>query len=254
MQILIKNTTDILDDKLSLEQRGILITLLLLRDDDPKLTLAKFKAKTKMAKIKESLIKLHQNGYIKWSGYKNALKAFEKERVTPEVIEVIEFMNNLYKRTDNPKSESTIVNLRNRLQEHDVDTIKKVVANRYSLWKDDDFMSKYLTPQTIFRPSKFDKYLEETLRTQVGTGIVEAHKSDLKDGDELNSSNVCTFIGTDLYELKTYRTDSKGKRKGNGVESCAYGSNVIRMVKSQEEKVKRGESREFIYTYKSRLL
>lgn len=144
MKILIKNITDILDDKISLTQRGILITLLLLKDDDPKLTLAKFKAKTKMAKIKEPLIKLHEGKYIEWSGYKNALKNTNKGRFSQDLREVVTFMNNLYKRNFNPDSESTVTNLRNRLQEHDIETIKKVVANRYELWKNDD-----LCPNTL---------------------------------------------------------------------------------------------------------
>ena len=37
--------------------------------------------------------------------------------------------------------------------------IKTVIAYMAKEWGDDDMMAKYLTPDTLFRPSKFEKYL-----------------------------------------------------------------------------------------------
>jgi len=38
---------------------------------------------------------------------------------------------------------------------------KTVIARKHRDWKDDDDMRKYLTPDTIFRKAKFEKYLGE---------------------------------------------------------------------------------------------
>lgn len=83
-----------------------------------------------------------------------------------EVVEVITFMNNLYKRNFNAKSENTIRELRHRINEHGIEDVKLVVANRYTVWKGNDVMEKYLTPSTVFKAVKFKKYLKEVKESQ----------------------------------------------------------------------------------------
>ena len=95
MKILFENISDILNDKVTVYQRGLLITLLLLKEDDPKLTLAKFKAKVNMKEAKLHLMMLHEMGFVKWSGYNAAKKSIENAKVQPDVVEAITFMNKL---------------------------------------------------------------------------------------------------------------------------------------------------------------
>jgi uncharacterized phage protein (TIGR02220 family) len=238
-----------LSDKLSLIERGILITILLLKEEDHKLTLAKVKSKIKIANLRNELIHLQDLGIIKWSGYNSAKKAIEKNRVTPEVLDIMDFMNELYGTDFNPNLSSVNTNLINRLQNNTVDEVKLVVANRYTVWKNDSFGSKYLTPYTIFRPSKFDKYLEEAKRTKKGESLISAKNINLKNGDEITSKIVHTFIDTEKYNIRTWRLDDDGGRRGNGMVGTRLGRDVKMTLKIQDNNVKQGNRKEFIYTY-----
>lgn len=249
MEIKLKNIQEILSDKLSLTEKGILITILLLKEDDPKMTLAKVKSKIKMSSVKKELIYLHVNNYIKWSGCKSAMKALEKERVTPDVINIIKFMNELYGEKFNPRLDSVNVNLINRLQNNSIDDIKIVIANRYAVWKDDVVMCAYLTPYTIFRPSKFDKYLVEARKTRKGEMFTNVTNIHLKNGDEITPEIVHTFIDTENYKIKTYRLNEDGRRLGNGMTGVRNGKAIKMSLKAQEKNVSKGEFKEFIYTY-----
>ena len=68
MKINIKKVSEILDSGLSMAQRGILITILLMKDSTPKLTLAKCKASLNFVTHREDLVYLHEKGFISWSG------------------------------------------------------------------------------------------------------------------------------------------------------------------------------------------
>ena len=75
MELLIKSVQSILDEKISVLKRGILISILLCKDDNPNITLAKFKATCKHTLLKKELVELHEDNFIKWSGYKVAKKS-----------------------------------------------------------------------------------------------------------------------------------------------------------------------------------
>lgn len=250
MEIGFKNMSQLLDESLTLVERGLLVTILLLRDNDPKLTLAKVKAKVRVNEVKKELVNLNEKGYIKWSGYKQAVKSLEEQGLNPQVLEVVTFMNNLYKTKFDPSSKSTTVNLINRLQEHSVEDVKKVVANRYSVWKEDPVMNVHLNPTTIFRPSKFDKYLEEVNRTQEGERFLQAVKTDLKGGDEITFDIAMKLVDSEVYILQVYNLDREGKRFGNGTESIKYGKDIKRALTIRENTIKHEQFKEFEYIYK----
>tara|TARA_R110000744_G_scaffold19900_9_gene52340 strand:+ start:851 stop:1597 length:747 start_codon:yes stop_codon:yes gene_type:complete len=234
MELLIKGLDNILDDKLSLVERGILISIALCRDNDKRMTLAKFKTKCKISTIKLELINLQESGLIRWSGYKAAKKSIEDNKMNPDVIDIINFMNGLYNRDFNPNSAASTTNLKNRLKEHNAEDIKLVVANRYKVWKDDVVMESNLNPGTIFRPSKFSKYLEEAKRTRVGESFVAAENISLKNGDEITSEVVNSFINNDTYNIKIYQTDGEGNKRASGVGATRYGKDIKKMLKLQK--------------------
>ena len=97
MRVLLKNFRELLDDSISLECRGLFLTIVFLKDDDSKITLAKVKAKVSFRKNKENLMLLHEKGFIDWSGYKLAKKTVEENKLNPSVVEIMDFMNSLYK-------------------------------------------------------------------------------------------------------------------------------------------------------------
>lgn len=251
MTILFKNISDILDKKIDIYQRGILITLLLLKNKDSRITLAGFKATNKIdEKMKQNLILLQDLNFIKWSGYTTASKSISKKIVDPKIIEIITFMNDLYKRNFNYKLESQTKNLRNRLIDNSVEDIKKVITNRYEVWKDDEYMKKYLKPQTLFRPSNFDGYLEEALHTKVGSSLITAFNLNLKDGDEFTSKICEKMLDSDIFTILIYKIDTNGIRKGNGITENRLGKDLKKMLKLQNNWIKIGRVKEFEYIYK----
>ena len=249
MTINIKKLEEILNDNLSIKKRGLLITILLLKDSKPEFTLAKLKSTIKIKDYYQDLIELHQVGLIVWSQYEAAKKSLLKKLDDPKVEEVIAFMNKLYKRNFKHDSLYATKELRVRLTESSVEDILKVVANRYSEWKDDAVMEKHLNPTTIFRPSKFDKYLEEALRTKSGQSFVSAKELNLEQGVEFEYEMINDILEKDIYSIKTYDLDNTGNRITNGMSSKVYGSDLIKMLKNSQNRIERGDVKEFEYIY-----
>jgi uncharacterized phage protein (TIGR02220 family) len=231
MELLIKSVQSILDEKLSVLKRGILISILLCKDDNPNITLAKFKATCKYTLLKKELVELHEDNLIKWRGYKSAKKSLDNDEYKEQRDELVDFMNNLYRR--NFKKNTTIIvsSLTSRIKEVGVDDVRLVISNRYSVWKDDSFMAKYLTPETIFKKSKFDKYLEDAKSTRVGESFVFAKNIDLKDGDEITESVSKAFSDKDVYNIKIYNCDGSGRLLGAGIHAKRYGKDIKRTFK-----------------------
>jgi uncharacterized phage protein (TIGR02220 family) len=252
MKINIKNVKEILNLKINMQRRGILITILLLKDESPKIHLAKCKVSFSMSKTKEDLIWLHENNFIEWSGYNNAKKTLRVLELEPDVIDVIDFMNTLYRRNFSPSTGSTRVNLVNRLKDNSVEDIKKVISNRYSVWKDDLQMSQHLNPGTIFRKSKFDKYLEEVKHTREGESFVNASKLNLEDGEEITMSIAKELIEGDTYNLKMFLTDGEGNKRGSSSKVVRYGRDIKKLINVQDTNEKYNGVREYLYYYNAK--
>ena len=229
-----------------------MITAILMKDESTKMTLAKFKAKVNYREVKEDLIYLHENEFIEWSGYKSAKKSLEDKVIDPRVIEVINFMNNLYGRNFKADSPSTTSGLKTQLKSHSVEDIKGVIANRYDRWKDVKEMKDNLKPTTLFRNSNFDKYLEDYKTTRVGEGIISVDKINLKHGDVLTLKAVSNFVDKEAYTFRAYLTDNFGINKGNGSEVTSYGKDIKRMLKIQDNEIKANgrPSKTYIYIVK----
>lgn len=248
IKILISKINDILSEDLSVEDRGLLITLLLLKEPDPKMTYAKFKVKVKVSEYSGNLIRLHELGFIDWGGYTRAKKSIEEESYNPDVEEAITFFNNLCGRKFDHTSENTVKNLRARLKDYSLDEVKSVISNRFLEWNNDPVMVKHLNPTTLFRPSKFEKYLEETKRTKKGVDIVNAEKITLKKGDVITIENSQEFIDEDLYPVVIYDVFIEGVRS-NPVRRNIQGKKLKRLLIQERKKNERGEKTEFEYVY-----
>ena len=83
MRTLLKSTKDLLSEDLSIAERGVLITIILLKDSSPKMTLAKLKGTISINQIQQELISLHEKGYIDWSEYKKVIRR-KKKKFTKE--------------------------------------------------------------------------------------------------------------------------------------------------------------------------
>lgn len=248
MKILIKDINKIVDENLTLLDRGILVTIILLKDVSPKLTLAKVKSQINVTKNRNSLIKLHDMQFIEWSGYKAAKKALENKKPDPRVIEVIDFMNGLYKTRVGHDTKSVVSIIKSRLKKHPVDDLKRVVANRYVEWNDCPKMSKNLRASTIFRERNFDKYLEEVKRTKQGENFVSANILNLKNGDEITLSIAKKLVKEDVYSIKLFPLKPNGEW-GVGVEGKRLGKELVSSLSFRDSEMTIGAKKEFLIQY-----
>lgn len=254
MKININKVGDIMNDKLTMTQRGLLITIFYYskKVSKPSLLLAMCKDSINFNKNKEDLISLCDRGYIEWSGCAKAKESLVVKELEPEVIEIVDFMNNLYKRKFAASNAGTRTNLINRLKDYSIDDIKKVIANRYVVWKDEPKMVNNLRPSTIFRASNFIKYLDEVKHTREGESFVNASNLSLEDGTLITSLIAKDFISTDTYNLKVYNTDGDGNKRGNGKEVVRYGKDIKKLINVQDVQENYNGVREYLYYYNAK--
>lgn len=78
------------------------------------------------------------------------------------IHEIIDYLNNKLGKKFTYRNKNYNSKINARLEEgFTVDDFKTVIDKKYSKWKGTEF-EKYLDPDTLFAPSKFEKYLNET--------------------------------------------------------------------------------------------
>ncbi len=113
----------------------------------------------------------------------------EKKSFSEEISKVINYLNDVLGTRYTTKSKSTNEKIKARLEEgHTVDDFKKVIDNKKREWGDDPIMVKYLRPETLFRASHFESYLNEvendaTRRKREEQEINERQRKAIKDAD-----------------------------------------------------------------------
>ena len=252
MIVLLENIKDLLDDELTVTQRGILITALLCRDKKSSVTLAKFKEYVNYRDIQEDLIYLHEVKLIEWSGYKAAIKSRKQTSSLEKVVDIIDFMNSTFGTSYKSTTQATVSAINQRLEEYSVYDIKLVIANRWKEWKDDPEMSQYLAPTTIFRPSKFEKYLQHARLTHKGESILEASKIDLRDGQEITLEISKSFVDSEVYKIELINLNEQGERVRNPVSLSKTGKDIKLSLKILDNSIAHGGYKEFKYIYKTR--
>ena len=86
----------------------------------------------------------------------------EKKSFSEEISKVINYLNDVLGTRYTTKSKSTNEKIKARLEEgHTVDDFKKVIDNKKRDWGNDAKMVKYLRPETLFRASHFESYLND---------------------------------------------------------------------------------------------
>ena len=63
-----------------------------------------------------------------------------------------------------------------------VEDFKKVIDNKVSDWTDGD-MEKYLRPQTLFRPSNFEAYLNESQKPRPSNPFKKFPQNEYTEDD-----------------------------------------------------------------------
>lgn len=89
--------------------------------------------------------------------------------------EVIEYLNEKAG-THYRQVESNYKHIKARLQDFSVEDLKSVIDKKCKEWIGTDF-EKYLTPETLFRPSNFEKYLNQNI-------IVKKNTTEMKQASK----------------------------------------------------------------------
>lgn len=85
--------------------------------------------------------------------------------VEQTIDEVIGHLNAATQSNFKKTTEAYRKTIRARLNEgYTLDDFKKVIDSRVTIWGEDERMREYLRPQTLFRPSNFESYLNEANR------------------------------------------------------------------------------------------
>ena len=200
MKLLTKDLDALKRTDLTYTQIGILLTRMLSDNlGNDRAVLSLMQGNRPIAK--SDLIALHEKGLISWSGYKAAKRTEidNTNNISIKAKNVIDFMNKMYGRKFSAGTSKVSSLLRSGYTEEE---LKLVVANRWKVWADDDYMAKYLVPSTIFRASNFEKYLEEAEHGGVGKSIVEADTVGFDKGDILQFSDIKRLSENEVYVVR----------------------------------------------------
>ena len=89
-------------------------------------------------------------------------KKANKVKADTEATEVIDYLNAKTGSSYRATTEANVKPIRARLNDgYTVEDCKKVIDTKSGQWLNDPDMSKYLRPETLFRPSRFEGYLNE---------------------------------------------------------------------------------------------
>lgn len=104
---------------------------------------------------------LSAQGFDEWT-IKEVLDRLPTKSTThPDAIDVLEYLNTLAKKRFSPR-QSNLKNINARLQEGiTAQQLKQVIELKVFQWSKDYEMKVHLNPETLFRPSKIEKYLQE---------------------------------------------------------------------------------------------
>lgn len=244
------NVKGLLEEGLSLHQNGIMIALFILNDQDPEILWAKFKAKiTVNLEVKADLIRLHEKNLIEWSDVDLVRTKLKEDKITPEVIELVDYINSVWKTSYSHKNKSVFTPIISRLKTYSIDDIKSVITNRYHAWKDDSMMSRYLRIDTVFRPSKFENYLQDAKRTGIGQATATVLKFDLKTNTQLTIKHLKMLSDEELYEVRCCPVrNGVLSTLGSRIERL-QGKNIKRNLQIFDNSLSRGFSPDFIYVF-----
>ena len=113
----------------------------------------------------------------------------KKEPCMEKVEEILNYLNEKTGKKFTSRSKSSVKMIKDRLREgYVVDEFKAVIDNKVAAWGNNPDMKIYLRPETLFRPSHFDSYLndvedERQKRKREEQEINERQRKAIKDAD-----------------------------------------------------------------------
>lgn len=103
------------------------------------------------------------------SNINNIEEKDNKENITKEIID---YLNSKLGTNYRASTKSTISFINARIKEgYTLEDFKLVIDKKYKEWKGTQW-EKYLTPETLFRPSNFEKYLNQKIISENNAGFM----------------------------------------------------------------------------------
>lgn len=119
------------------------------------------------------------------------MKDFEKES-----LEILEFLNTTTKRRFRP-TKSNLFGIKARLKEdYSLQEIQEVIIIKTMEWTNNPQMSVHLNPVTLFRPSNFEKYINQVIAVKDNPKLYEKH---FKSINKVRDKSISDDDLTDLY-------------------------------------------------------
>ena len=131
---------------------------------------------------------LSAQGLDEWTIKEILDKLPTKSTTHPDATDVLDYLNKLAKkRFSARRSNLTYINA--RLQEGiTADQLKQVIELKVFQWANDPMMKNHLNPETLFRPSKIEKYLQEVEEIKANPEKFKNHVEKLNKDREKQSA------------------------------------------------------------------
>ena len=117
----------------------------------------------------------------------------KKEPYMEKVEEILNYLNEKTGKKFTSRSKSSVKMIKDRLREgYVVDEFKAVIDNKVAAWGNNPDMKIYLRPETLFRPSHFDSYLND-VEDEKQKRKREAAEIDERQREAIRQSNDFGF-------------------------------------------------------------
>ncbi|MEY9097027.1 conserved phage C-terminal domain-containing protein [Paenibacillus sp. RC84] len=109
------------------------------------------------------------------------------------VSDVVLYLNQKTGKNYKPGNKETIKNINGRIEEGaTLEDFKHVIDVKVAEWGNDPYWNKFLRPSTLFRPSKFENYLNQN---PVSSLAVPQNGGNQKTRHDLNNESILKFAG-----------------------------------------------------------
>ena len=117
----------------------------------------------------------------------------KKDSYMGQVEEILSYLNEKTGKKFTSRSKSSVKMIKDRLREgYVVDEFKAVIDNKVAAWGNNPDMKIYLRPETLFRPSHFDSYLND-VEDEKQKRKREAAEIDERQREAIRQSNDFGF-------------------------------------------------------------
>lgn len=174
--IVTKSLVELVDQKVLLMESDMLIQKRMVEDNE----ISELRSKAG----KEGADKTNKIFAAAKAAAKPAANSEYENEIETKIDIVVAFLNKTLNTNYKSTTKSTRDSIRARLREFPLEDVQLVIENQNKLWRNDEKMKHYLTPDTLFRPSNFEKYLNDAKLSKIKVHETPEERAQrLKDED-----------------------------------------------------------------------